>query len=138
MRILFVDPGSRSTGWALFENNKFVRSGTITNKSPNVFARLWAFWSAYKTLGEDLHPDEVHIERMNYKTHFYCTWSAGLIGTALHAAGVPKVEQDISPGTWQKAVDWKGGQEALLEHRERVDSLDELAAISMGIYWGTK
>lgn len=81
--------------------------------------------------------DEVHIERLNHKTSYICLHSVGVIEACVANAYGPNVvvEQDISPGTWQKAVEWKSDMRPLRPYRDKVGSLDELAAIGIGLYW---
>jgi len=77
--------------------------------------------------------DEIHIERMAGRPHFYVHWSIGVIGTALDAFA--PVKSDIPVKSWQKAVDWNGKRKPLKPYAAKVHSEDELSAIGMGIYW---
>lgn len=131
-RILYVDPASISTGWALFENGKLKQSGTIAaDKSLSVFLRLHNIAKAYKRLR--LYPDEIHIEQLVRNTHIYTHWSVSIIALSMFRRNV-KVDADIPISSWQKFTDWKGTKAPLQSYKRRVSSEDELAAIGMGLW----
>jgi len=136
---LFIDPASRSTGWALFRGPTLLQSGTIAvDPKLSIFARLYALFRLYIKLGADLAIfKEVHIEQLPRNCHHYTHWSVGCLGAALYLSSI-EVHADIPVQSWQKAVDWKGRQAALTPYKGKVRSEDELAAIGMGIYYTTK
>lgn len=139
-KLLFIDPGSKSLGWALFrDDGSFVEAGTLAAKGKDAFKRLSEIYGQVVTLAKkvDLGPeDEVHIETLNYGTHYMCIWSVGLAGGVLSSYGA-LVEQDVYIKSWQKSADWAKTQEMWREvHGPQVfDSEDAWAAYHMGIYW---
>lgn len=131
-RIIYVDPASISSGWALFENGKLTRSGTIAvDKKKNVFLRLYHIHRQYKALR--IKADELHIEQLVRNTHIYTHWSVSVIAHALFHSNI-QVDADIPISSWQKFVDWKEERTALKTYQKRVSSEDELAAIGMGLW----
>lgn len=93
--------------------------------------KLLSLFEAYRKFHFETILDEVHIEQLNYGTHFKCLWSVGVIFAAF--GDVPVVEQDISPSSWKKHANWdghavdKGPHQGLLE--------DERAARCMGEFY---
>jgi len=131
-RILYVDPASISTGWALFENGKLVSSGTVAvDKKMPVFLRLYHIYKAYKKLR--LSPNEIHIEQLVRNTHIYTHWSVSVIALSMFRRNV-QVDADVPIASWQKFTDWKGEKAPLKSYRRWVRSEDELAAIGMGLW----
>ena len=131
-RILYVDPASISTGWALFENGKLVSSGTVAvDKKMPVFLRLYHIYKSYKKLR--LSPNEIHIEQLVRNTHIYTHWSVSVIALSMFRRNV-QVDADVPIASWQKFADWKGEKEPLKVYKRRVTSEDELAAIGMGLW----
>lgn len=131
---LFIDPASISTGWALFSDDKLVRSGTVaTDKKNNVFDRLNYIFKEYKKL-KFTNVDEVHIEQLVRNTHIYTHWSVSVIAMALYATD-RAIAADVSISSWQKATSWKTTKDPLKAYKGRVSSEDELAAIGMGTYY---
>lgn len=130
--ILYVDPASISTGWALFTDGKLVQSGTIlADKKDNVFKRLYQIYVAYKKLG--IKADEVHIEQLVRNTHIFTHWSVSVIALALFHSNI-QMDADIPIASWQKFTEWKEEKTPLQNYKRRVGSEDELAAIGMGLW----
>lgn len=137
-RMIFIDPGSISSGWAIFKNEGegwvYEISGTVKAKG-DAFSRMGQMWAAYHKIATDYQPFEAHIERLNYKTHFYCIWSAGVIGGALASIGTCAVHQDVSPGTWKKHVGYENpASDFHKNYAHKTSSLDEQVAIAIGLY----
>jgi len=131
-RILYVDPASISSGWALFEDGKLVTSGTVAvDKKMNVFLRLHHIYKAYKKLR--LSPHEIHIEQLVRNTHIYTHWSVSVIALGMFRRNV-QVDADVPISSWQKFTDWKEERGPLKTYQRRVSSEDELAAIGMGLW----
>lgn len=139
LRRMFIDPASKSTGWVIFEGNKYIESGTIcANESDDVFNRLDCISRRYHYLmraKEEL--DEVHIEQLVRNTHIYTHWSVGVIGTIMSVHS-KTVAGDIPIQSWQKHVDWKDKRRKLKKYGHIVKSEDELAAIGMGLWYVEK
>ncbi len=131
-RVLYVDPASISSGWALFENGKLIDSGTVAvDKKMPVFLRLYHIYKAYRKLR--LSPNELHIEQLVRNTHIYTHWSVSVIALSLFRRNV-QVDADIPIASWQKFADWKGEKTPLKDYKRWVRSEDELAAIGMGLW----
>jgi hypothetical protein len=77
-------------------------------------------------------PDSVHIETLNYGTHYMCIWSVGVIG-ALFASNGSNVFQDVPIKSWQRHSNWENekGDWARYGHA----SEDEFAAVCMGRWY---
>lgn len=131
-RRMFIDPGSRSSGWAVFEGAELVRHGTVTLKGKDVDERMRGLWQAYRQIAEREKPEAVFIERMNRRVHRYCLWASNLTRTVFSIyGGKPKFEE-ISPGTWKKYLSESGQTLETLGSFWSVASGDESVAISMG------
>lgn len=138
---LFIDPGSNSAGWALFDGPTLIDSGTIAaKKNRNQFVRLAEIVCGFRAVFQldylgKTKISEVHIETLNYQTAYACIWSVGVIGTLFASHGAA-VSQDVFITAWQKHANWK---------EEKVDwkvhgctSEDEFAARCMGRWWLAK
>jgi crossover junction endodeoxyribonuclease RuvC len=71
MKILGIDPGSRSAGWALIETSgrkiNFLASGTLKyDKIDNFVDRLGVIYNSIHELMREHEPDEVSIEALIY------------------------------------------------------------------------
>jgi crossover junction endodeoxyribonuclease RuvC len=71
MKILGIDPGSRSAGWALIETTgrkiNFLSSGTLKyDKIDNFIDRLGVIYNSIDELMNEHQPDEVSIESLIY------------------------------------------------------------------------
>lgn len=131
---LFIDPASISTGWALFKDQKYIKSGTIAvSKKDAIFDRLHMIYQEYQKLTLP-KIDEVHIEQLVRNTHIYTHWSVSSIGLALYPI-CPNIYADVSISAWQKATSWKTTKDPIKAYTGRVSSEDELAAIAMGTYY---
>jgi hypothetical protein len=150
---LFCDPGSKSAGWALFKGRELLASGTCAAEQTSAsesdaFRRLAVIMKKFAALGS-YQFEEVFIEQLNTRTHHYTHWAVGAIGGLLAASGAP-VRACVNPMSWQKYCGWVKkkkdatsledvtcGLEVLraMQKRGHVSSLDELAAIGMGLYW---
>lgn len=133
---LFIDPASKSSGWALFKGKKLLKSGTVEVKG-QVWDRLAALSWRYTHLFSGktwVDCQEAHIEQFGGRPHRYLVFSVGVIGAAV-ANIATEVEQDIPVSSWQKYCDWKGKGLILDPYRDKVDSEDELSAIGMGLWY---
>ena len=131
-RRLFVDPASKSSGWALYKGILLIDHGTIEVFGKNVFDRLCILGYEYDTLAQKLGEIyEVHIEQLVRNTHIYTHYSVGIIGAAFSISS--EVSADIPIQSWQKATNWKTDRSCLAGIK--VGSEDELAAIAMGVFW---
>ena len=111
---LFIDPASRSSGWAFFRGNELIDQGTvIAVDSHDVFKRLEDIYISYWRLAERVSAVEVHIESMPRMVSHFCMWSVGVIGTAVWRPSRGLVKDDIWVQSWQKVTAWKGNRESM-------------------------
>jgi hypothetical protein len=138
LRRLFVDPASISTGWAYYVGKELKSHGTIaTDKKWAVFTRLHDIWRQYRSLVVSGSIDEVHIEQLPRRCHFFTHWSVGAIGHALFpSVASHKILGDIPVKAWQKASNWESRKANW--KNVACKSEDELAAICMGEYFVEK
>lgn len=150
MNRIFVDPGSTKIGWALFVDKKLAVSGRFQAKAKDKFVRIADIWRLFYNLMTKYKVEEVHIEcinipmtrqiAMNMKALFY---SVGAIASACAIYNVT-VQDDINVPAWKKYIDWnktktrEGKREKLKPYIQKEMSEDEIAAISMGLYFVNK
>lgn len=138
IRRLFIDPASKSSGWALFEDKTLLTHGTIAvdPKLP-VFERLRDLGNLYFQLPVG-RVDEVHIEQLVRNTHIFTHYSVAIIGAALQQGykdNARTVDADVPISSWQAYTRWHKDKEILKPYIRLVESEDQLAAIGMGLYW---
>lgn len=135
-RRIFIDPASRSSGWAQFIGPKFEKAWTFELKDKDPFVRLHQLSSLVHNFVVDGSVQEAHIETMNYGVHYACIWSVGVIGATLARKDI-KVEQDIPVKAWQKDANWKETQYLweTIHSPWPWASEDEWAAYNMGVWW---
>lgn len=143
---LFVDPGSKSTGWAFVVAGSVEAHGTIvaTHEKDVAWDRIFDIHFQYYQLPGKLefnrfHSITVHFERMNYQVHYAVVHSVGAIATGLMAWNC-EIGEEISPFAWQKTVGWDRKQKT--NHIANVKlssyhciSQDEAAAVGMALHF---
>lgn len=138
---LYIDPATYSTGWAVFEGGVLIAHGTIRVDSPDIGLRLLGLKNQYRDIALQYKPSRVVIEQMNRVVHHSILWAIGAVITGCAEAGVefpkPAGDWQVSPSAWQKTVKWKDSG-SMPEHRQLVKSIDELAAIGIGIHCNTR
>lgn len=143
---LFIDPASISLGWALFSNKDLVDSGTIKAISKwKISKRLHYIRKELKKDLGDLDIVEVHIEKMNHRTHYYVIWAVGVIVEVFYKYN-PK--DDIVVSSWKSffKLKQKDKGEKIKEvfkkvffgYDEEGMSDDEIEACLMGYYFLNK
>jgi Holliday junction resolvasome RuvABC endonuclease subunit len=142
---LFIDPGSKSLGWAMFEGDFLISHGTVAVKG------LWhqrlqdlQYELSYGRVSS-CRVEEVHIENVpRVRTcSIYVHYAIGVVASAANAE---TVLVDIPVKSWQKHVGWKKNKKTKKisvskEHKHlwnSVDSEDELAAICMGLWFNSQ
>ena len=138
---LFIDPGSKSMGWAIFEGKELVQSGTVKCKgSDSIDKRLYAMAKSLKKSLEDWDKfDEINVERLNSRTHHFALWSVGMIASVV-GNKTEKFREHPSPAQWKKPIGLKFNDkgEAVRLVFEKLypgivtESDDEMEAILMG------
>lgn len=131
---MFVDPASISSGWAIFVNENYVRSGSVVVGGKDAIERLVKIFDQYKSIVNNWAPAEVHIEQFGGRPSHILHWSVGVIGVATKT-DFNTVGQDVPVSSWQSAVEWKGTRHPLKNYLDQVETEDELAAIGMGIWY---
>jgi len=144
---LFIDPGSKSLGYAIFEDNELVESGTIkSTASKKVGYRLQEIRKGLKKATSRWKFDEVHIEKLNYRTHYYVMWCVGVVvelyGNSEH------ISDDIAVTSWKSFYKLKQsdkGDKVKMKFREikefreiELSSDDQMEAILQGYFYLNK
>lgn len=127
---LFIDPASKSTGWALYENKKCIKHGTIIALG-NIGDRLYSLYIDYEDLFSIYKPKEIHIEQFGGRPHRYLIMSVGILFAAGHRFNVT---QDIAVKTWQKWCCWSEIKDKW-QVKKDFKSEDEWAAYQMGMWY---
>ncbi len=144
MRTLVVDPGSQIVGWALFSGTMLAGHGTIKAAGKDIKSRLVSIGRQFDllfTLGIIKDVTRLAIERLNYKTHYYCMWS---VGTIIGAIGehCPLFTEKVDVASWKSYNGLKQADKgdkvnrlfAKLYPKETCMSDDEREAVLMGRY----
>ena len=81
MITLALDPSTKSTGWAIFDNQSLIKSGCITASSPNLYSRIdkmikeiSALFLTYQITNvaiEDVIPEDVRHNQTIFKALIY-------------------------------------------------------------------
>ena len=140
VRRMFIDPASKATGWALFEDTKLIDHGSISvDEGEEEWTRLTKLQAKYHNLLKGLGKvDEIHIEkfwrsRMAEVLH----WSVAAIGMGCWPyAG--SIKQDVLVRSWQTKLNYNKKSPVPDRFKKYVrvaGTTDELEAILMGVYW---
>lgn len=141
--ILFIDPASRSTGWAYFEQGVLREHGTVESSLPLAIARLSELYQAYLKLGECLQPGVVVVEQMNRSVNYLVVWSAAVLNMAIYdsqTSGFVCTDfKQQSPSTWKAWLTKNNIDRQSLLFGFTCKSEDEATAIAMGAaFYGLK
>lgn len=135
VRRLFVDPASKSTGWALFVGKKLEAHGTVAVIG-KINTRLAMLHIHYRHVIVVQKPKEVHVENFRKNLAIQLHWSVGVI---ISAAGYEDVEafQDCWMSSWQRWCGFKKGGPygKLAKFSKNTNSEDELSAVGIGLWW---
>lgn len=134
MTHLFIDPGSRSVGWALFIDREFSKSGTIKCEGKIADRLSHLAWKLERLDWELPYFDEVHVENFRMNLAMELHWSVGVI-FSVFGNGATIVAQDIWMSSWQSFCDFEKGKPGKLLSQYPAESEDELSAIGMGLYY---
>lgn len=135
---LFVDPGTKSVGVALYDKKKLIDSATLTAvDSKSSFHRMLHIVDQmfeFINKNDVSMVDETHLEQLVRMTHIMVHWSVGAIGTA--AASVSRtVEADIPIQSWKLFSRSEKGIALNRKYKNLVKSGDEMCAIIFGAYY---
>ena len=130
---MFIDPASKSTGWALFVGKKLEAHGAVEVEGA-ISKRLAKLHVKYRHVFAKHSPEEVHIENFRRNLAIQLHWS---VGTIISAAGYQGVEakQDCWMSSWQRYTSFKKGGPYGKLTEYIVESEDELSAIGIGLWW---
>ena len=114
MKLLALDQSSRITGWAVFEDNNLVDSGTFTCANDSFGQRLVDIANKVFILIQTYSIDEVAIEDIqlqgsvgnNVVTYKKLAEFYGVLEEKLTEAGIPY--QTVFSSTWKSSLDIKG------------------------------
>jgi len=139
LRRLFIDPGSISSGWALFQGDLLVKSGTFKqNPKQDAFHRCAQMYLDYFELGDSIQPlDEVHLEQFRKNLAMGLHYAVGTIASAM-SLYCDVVKQDCWMATWQRHHGYSKKTEMpihLDKYTQLVQSTDELEAIAIGLWY---
>ena len=141
VRRLFVDPASRATGWALFEDKQCIEHGAIVAGGNDAFLRMHDLYLDYFELGDRLQPDECYLEQFRV----YSTKRGGLVIGSVYVIGAAlRCYSEVGwvwTQHWQEFAGYKKGQPPkgrLKKFEDEAASEDVLAAIGMGLWYTEK
>ena len=146
MKLLALDQASRISGWAIFEDNELIKSGTFTLKSDDVGERLVDYRQHIEKLIVENDIDEVAFEDIQMQTQVNNVQTfkvlAEIFGvTQEYLAEHKHSYQIVSSNTWKSKLQIKGrtrpeqkknAQLYVLEHFNKKVSQDESDAICIG------
>ena len=146
MRLLALDQASRTTGWAIFDDEELVDSGTFTLKSDDIGERLVDYKKHVKKLICDNDIEEVAFEDIQMQNQINNVQTFKVLAEIFGVTQEYLVEQGhsyhvVSSNTWKSQLNIKGKQRAeqkknaqayVLEHYNKKVSQDESDAICIG------
>lgn len=109
MKILALDLSSKSSGFAIFEDKKLIKSGCITASSTDVIKRIQKMTDSINTILDEYTVDEVIMEEVlpstghNSNTNVWkaLTWLQASVNFLIHDK-CPKVKRTfILPNSWR-------------------------------------
>lgn len=116
MIILAIDASTKSTGIAIFDNKKLIKTDCIQSTSADLFKRIHIMVNGIQTLFNDFKIEKVILEEVrpegglqNIKTQKALMYLQGAIEMMLHD-NFPKVETIFTyPNSWRKECGIKTG-----------------------------
>lgn len=146
MKLLALDQSSRTTGWAIFDNEELVDSGTFTLKSDDIGERLVDYKKHVEKLICDNDIEEVAFEDIQMQNQINNVQTFKVLAEIFGVTQEYLVEQGhsyhvVSSNTWKSQLNIKGKQRAeqkknaqayVLEHYNKKVSQDESDAICIG------
>ena len=146
MRLLALDQASRTTGYAVFEDDKLVKSGTFTLRSDDVGERLVDYRKHIEKLIIDNDIEEVAFEDIQMQGQVNNVQTFKVLAEIFGVTQEFLVENGhsyhiISSNTWKSKLQIKGrtrveqkrnAQIYVLENFDKKVSQDESDAICIG------
>lgn len=146
MRLLALDQASRTTGWAIFDDEELIDSGIFTLKSDDIGERLVDYKKHVEKLICDNDIEEVAFEDIQMQNQINNVQTFKVLAEIFGVTQEYLVEQGhsyhvVSSNTWKSQLNIKGKQRAeqkknaqayVLEHYDKKVSQDESDAICIG------
>lgn len=124
MIILSVDASSKSSGWALYEENQLLSHGCITSSSTDLFKRIHKMVDSIdeiitnnnvsKLILEEVRPEDIG-GRTNTNTHRALMWLQGAIAMMIHDKHSKVTIEYLYPSEWRKCCKIKTGRGVVRE-----------------------
>ena len=146
MRLLALDQASRVSGWAIFDNQELIDSGTFTLKSDDIGERLVQYRQYLSELTDKYEIDEVAFEDIQMQGQVNNVQTFKILAEVFGVTQEYLAEQNyfyhiVSSNTWKSKLQIKGrtrpeqkknAQAYVLEHYNKKVSQDESDAICIG------
>lgn len=146
MKLLALDQSSRCNGWAIFDDEELIDSGTFTLKSDDIGERLVDYKKHVEKLICDNDIEEVAFEDIQMQNQINNVQTFKVLAEIFGVTQEYLVEQGhsyyvVSSNTWKSQLNIKGKQRAeqkknaqayVLEHYNKKVSQDESDAICIG------
>ena len=146
MKLLALDQASRTTGWAIFDDEELIDSGIFTLKSDDIGERLVDYKKHVEKLIYDNDIEEVAFEDIQMQNQINNVQTFKVLAEIFGVTQEYLVEQGhsyhvVSSNTWKSQLNIKGKQRAeqkknaqiyVLEHYNKKVSQDESDAICIG------
>lgn len=122
MNILSLDCSTKSTGWAIFEDDNLKSYGCITSSSTDLFKRIHKMVDEIDVLIEQNEIKKIILEEVrpengvqNIKTHKALMFLQGALAMMVHDT-YPKIELIyLYPSEWRKCCKIKTGRGVVRE-----------------------
>ena len=146
MKLLALDQASRVCGWAIFDNQELIDSGTFTLKSDDVGERLVQYRQYLIDLTDKYEIDQVAFEDIQMQGQVNNVQTFKILAEVFGVTQEYLAEQNyfyhiVSSNTWKSKLQIKGrtrpeqkknAQAYVLEHYNKKVSQDEADAICIG------
>lgn len=146
MRLLALDQASRTCGWAIFDNQDLINSGTFTLKSDDIGERLVQYRQYLSELTDKYEIDEVAFEDIQMQGQVNNVQTFKILAEVFGVTQEYLAEQNyfyhiVSSNTWKSKLQIKGrtrpeqkknAQAYVLEYYNKKVSQDESDAICIG------
>lgn len=156
MIILSLDVSTKSTGWAIFDDNVLKEYGCITSASTDLIKRIHIITNGVEEIFNKYKIDKIIVEEVrpemgtqNIKTHRALLWCQASIAFLAHDKSKLELEY-IYPSEWRKVCGIKTGSGvrrdtlkpkdiAFVKEKFNLDVNDDIAdAIGIGYAYITK
>lgn len=146
MRLLALDQASRTTGYAVFDEQNLIASGTFTLTSDDIGKRLVTYRKKIEQLINEYDIETVAFEDIQMQNQINNVQTFKILAEIFGVTQEYLAEQDysykvVSSNTWKSKLDIKGkkreeqkknAQQYVLEHYGKKVSQDEADSICIG------